>query len=341
MDKIQFYKKIQDIKLKKLKCYHTKLIHCNRKEDILFCRKQLKNINSIEVTYNKTNIMYNMLQSMNLEFDFSQDYIIIHYPEIKLSNHTIRDLYFMFVPIIHYDIGGLSTLAFRATYTYIEYFKRYLHPHIQFVDLGTISENICFGSTPFILNNEFEYNFIRFLLYLETYLHHEHPINPYIRTGSLSMPLELSENRFRIPSNECIDFSIFKMEFVNIKNGQYVSLKFDEDELEKYVSQFGNSIKTYIIDDVNELNGAKIEFIDSINKENRKITKYGTPIKFKNNLITVKILMNEKRIGYSETFRRQLLLQCVPYLTEKYMEAYSENFRTSNETEQVFMLENT
>ncbi len=217
----------------------------------LSIKNNIKIINELEITLKNTNIMYNMLECMNLEYDFHDNYIVIHYPEIQMeiNNHVIKDLYFMFEPVISNAIGELylKTKAFRTTYSYMEYVRCYCHPHIQFSSLGHISNSICYGSTPFIYNNDFVNNFIRFLLYLDVYIKHEYDRNPFQRTYFLKEKYSnINVNLENISRKvENINWSKYKLDFILINGKEYICPKIDLDEIEEYVKDFDKNIKVW------------------------------------------------------------------------------------------------
>lgn len=364
MTRREFYNHISRIRNEELSTVYSQLLSLEKDYPDIKChsrvkggsyscyrkdlKHQIKKINSLEITLDNTNIMYDMLKSMNLEFDFHKKYIVIHYPEIQMevNNHVIKDLYFMFVPIINIDIDVfyLNTRAFRSEYSYIEYYTKYLHPHISFPSNPIyVADSICFGNTPFYYNENFIDNFIRFLLYLDVYLRHENGINPYRHTISLSKTIgEGVSNKFNFLSKiRKINWSKYKFEFIQIDNKEYVCPKVDEDEIELYNEEFPG-IKMNILDNKNIISNSTLNDIKRINEEESYITDSNRDvILFNNQPIRLKIQIDEPIIGYNPEWRKELRRQAAAFLTERYLEAYSTDFQTCDETEQVFMLQDT
>jgi len=82
--------------------------------------------------------------------------IIIHYPEIEITNstgtkHIIKDLYIRhhFVNTEAMGIQLAGQAALKTTYSNGEIQRSYLHSHISNNGLGSWSNSFCFGSTTF------------------------------------------------------------------------------------------------------------------------------------------------------------------------------------------------
>lgn len=313
-----------------------------------------------KITYSISCRMYNFLNDMGLEYDFSDNHIIIHYPllYIETSDYYIRDLYFRFNPIFTYhsfsNCLSLDMGALRTTYTIEELLINLLHPHIQFNLLFDFSINICMGSTPFyqVVDDvlDYELNFYRFILYLENFLTHEHS-NPYQATVN-TQNLRIVNEGFTLPKNfQNFDWSKVEFEYKNIDDKQYVVPKVNNSEIEFY-HQFihCNDIYEYRIGDavIND---------DAISKLASKIYNFkNMNFKFKGVKVEPKIegdiqsshdLSNSSKVVkiINENFKTRLQNETAYYFTDRFITAYKSGSleaesianKVSNETEQVSM----
>ncbi len=190
--------------------------------------------------------------------------VIIRFPSITITNgkgnsHEIKDLYVKwgFGPnfIIKEGLRGM-----RASVTYMEYFSKYLHSHLNAVDLEHAAQSwptFCLGTGDFAnLNAEWgtpDRKFVQeefeLLLYqLDAYVRWESlGGGPYIRISSISVTgnrrrylgtSEIEDNFTRIVKRVLLGENLgFPLKFNN------VTRKFDIDylELEDYISRTAES----------------------------------------------------------------------------------------------------
>lgn len=346
-----FFKKYTDKNDKKIlnESYRT------QKNTVRLFHKRLP-----QITYSTSCRMYNFLNDMGLEYDFSDTYIIIHYPllYIETSDYYIKDLYFRFNPILVYNSFsnclGFDIGALRTTYTIEELLINLLHPHIQFNSSFDFSVSICMGSTPFYQifddKSDYELNFYRFILYLENFLTHEHS-NPYQATVN-TQDLRVMNEVFSLPKNfHTFDWSKVEFEYKNIDNNQYVVPKVDISEIEFY-NQFHscNDVYEYRI-------GNTVINEDAISKLASKIYNFkNMNFKFKGVKVEPKIegdiqsshdLSNSSKVVkiINENFKTRLQNETAYYFTDKFITAYKSGSleaesianKVSNETEQISM----
>lgn len=329
-----FYKYQEDAR--NWTCYKKKVCRFSR-DHIVSLKDKIRNVYQ-DISYAKASRMYDFIVEKGLSFDFVNNKLVIHYPEIILENskHVIRDLYFGFnpilVPVYYQQFRGI-----RTTFTSKEWDKGYCHPHIDKTSIYTSLESgsaICFGETKFMANKDYEISFYSFLLYLDRFLVHEY-YNPYRSTSSLYVdsPVDISPSSFNL---NYIDWNKFDIEFVNQGNTISLSPVVESDNPEhiaELTKMFGQECVSLSYD--NQSISKQIQ--DEIVKEyhNKKCD-----FKFQNKNVYIKIISYEDNPFIKDEYIKYFCNKARAYLTSKYLEAYSENFGECNETSEISVLQN-
>lgn len=296
-----------------------------------------------DLTYSDAKAMYEFLKFYR--WDFNGAYIVIHYPEITIANrHTIKDLYFAFNPI---HITYFPFKATRSTYSLHEIQYAYLHSHISSENMfNGFTRSICFGDTTFRSTGNTCDDFINFLIYLDTYLRHEYPINPYNRIDNLYQKFNLdATGTLKIPLH-LFDYKIGYMNKVKMLIPQYTS---EADVF--FTKALGNAIKVSSLfgKEVHitktTLTTARVNNGNSVKNNIDTFTNLGihenNNFIFQNELITYKTEYDESsETKTSEQFKKYVCEKIAPFATASFMEAYSQFEPESAESLELHLQEN-
>jgi hypothetical protein len=340
MTKNEFYKKLQAIynnrvrqevidAVKSIKVHNMLRIYKAPVESIKSNRKLLQELFNKAITYKQASNIYEFLMYKNIPYDFIDNSIVLHYPEIVMDNgHKIYDIYIKFNPVAMYGILDLDLEACRTTFTYQEYIKGYCHPHIAFsIQDKDFHDMICMGSTQFTICDFSDETFVSFLLYLDVFLRHEFDANPYKSTSSLYIP-DLN-NRFNTNFGVIrrINWANHELEYAMVDNLPMVAPVITEELAEEYSSISGQNAFVY---NNGEFQTSKIQEIDEFEF---KFSFQNQPVKLK----ILNIYENaEKTIN--PNWERQFRRFCAYYLTSA-METFNNSITASDRPSDVLMQE--